>query len=64
MYHQYNMCMLCLQHIEKQEAAGGGRVYHQYNICMLCLQHLEKQEEAAGGVCITNITCVCCVCST
>ena len=43
---------------------GGGCVYHQYNICMLCLQHLEKQEEAAGGVCITNITFVCCVCST
>ena len=43
---------------------GGGRVYHQYNMCMLCLQHLERQEEAAGGVCITNITFVCCVCST
>ena len=54
--YQYNIFMLCLQHMETL-AVGG--VYYQYNICMLFSQHLD---EAACGIC--NMTFLCCVSST
>ena len=46
-YHQYNICMLCLQHLEKQEEAAGG-------VCITKPLPLRMSNEKAWQVILVS----------